>query len=114
MSKLWTVTKEIQVVVVADSLRDAEWVAQDHECEIDDDGDGWMASEFYLPPGWNRNCIPYGADDDDTIGDLLDRQAEAEKEAKLIAEFNAKQVTLDEVLASRVSGPLAQSGDSDG
>jgi hypothetical protein len=53
--------------------------------------------------------VGFAVQANETIGEILDEQEAAEKEAKMIAEFNAKQVTLDEFLSGhRASGDASE------
>ena len=83
MKKLFRVTLSTDIVVYAENEAEAERIArgrsgydlggtyEDLEPEV------WAV--FSLPEGWDEGCIPFGADDDMTVADLLAMRAESRK-----------------------------------
>lgn len=73
--KLWAVTVEFELVVVADTRDEAERVAQSAVKDCDDVAQV-HASELLpfdaLPYGWDEKCIPYGGHGKKTIREELD------------------------------------------
>lgn len=72
--RLFTVTVETDLVVLAEDDADAEEIA----LRVAQDADEWDATVWHhveLPHGWDANCIPYGDGDPDapdrTIGEWL-------------------------------------------
>jgi len=64
MKKLYTVTVETELVVLADSPEDAEYDAEHWARE--GDFDVFAKEMTYLPNGWEPKCIPYGENNQDT------------------------------------------------
>lgn len=64
MKKLYTVTVETELVVLADSPEDAEYNAEHWARE--GDFDVFAKEMTYLPNGWEPEALPYGKFDDDT------------------------------------------------
>lgn len=96
MKKLYNVTIEVEVVVVAESESDARKHAQDaiDEVSFENDVDYDVRELVYLSGNWDLNCIPFGDRDGDdpdrTIQGWLDAGA-GEKYLKLGAFFDAQK-----------------------
>jgi hypothetical protein len=79
--RLFTVSIEAEVVVLAESQEQAEEIAQKAAGTID--GDQWEASPASpmtcMPGGWDGECIPFGDGDpqepDRTIAQWIERGA---------------------------------------
>jgi hypothetical protein len=91
--RLFTVSFETEVVVLADSQEQAEKIAQRSVRSID--ADQWDASASpmsCMPGGWDGGCIPFGAGDpqepDRTIAEWIERGA-APGYADLLAKLKA-------------------------
>lgn len=76
MKKLYTVTIEAEIVVLADSEEEAAEEAQDAMSELSSyDYDIHAMPMRYLPGGWDRKTLPFGTEDDKTIQEWLDAGA---------------------------------------
>lgn len=80
--KLWAVTIERTIMVLADSDTEAEQLAQEKEREeCLNDPDFLTAIEandlMRVPPPW-RDCIPYGGTDDLNCQQILESAATVE------------------------------------
>lgn len=75
MKKLYTVEVTYKVVVIAGSIAEAEKEAQLAAPDVDAD---LYVSAFYLPSGWDGECLPFGdqdGEDELTIGELIEKGA---------------------------------------
>lgn len=69
-----TVTREVEMVVCAESDSAAADIAEDAFEEAwanSDDCADVFVTDYRLPRGWDESCLPYGDSDDRTIGDIL-------------------------------------------
>jgi len=72
--KLYTRVISTEVVVYAESAErateiiteDLRHIIQNETFDVEDEGE-----MIAIPGGWELNCIPYGANNDRTLGDLL-------------------------------------------
>jgi hypothetical protein len=70
--RLWVVTLAAEVAVLAESMADAEDEAREALRSGDVDPEPDRPSPMtWLPAGWDKSCIPYGADGDETIEDAI-------------------------------------------
>ena len=73
MKKLYRATFEIEAIVAADNVDEAFDVARDFATDIVTEEAPYPniaeidANKAVLPPNWDDRCIPYGADNDNTI-----------------------------------------------
>ena len=73
IKKLYRATFEIEAIVAAENVDEAFDVARDFANEIVTEEAPYPniaeidPNKAILPPSWNKDCIPYGADNDDTI-----------------------------------------------
>ena len=77
--KLFHVNLEYDLVVVADDENEAERIAKsvmrDESAEATLVSATEMKNKSDIPPGgWEDNCIPWGSEDDDTIGQILEEE----------------------------------------
>lgn len=99
MKKLYSVTITGEVVVVADSIEDAERIAE-HDVDHFDMQLSASADRhgFFMPYGWDDGSIPFGEGDkanpDKTIAEWKEEARLAKLEAEFAAEFAAKQIPL--------------------
>ncbi len=69
--KLWNVTLETEIVVVADTLEEAGLVAEQslRDPNFEGIGEDMTVQTVFpfrsLPAGWGDDCIPWGADNAD-------------------------------------------------
>jgi hypothetical protein len=90
--RLYVVTVESEVLVVARNREEAEKLAQDES--FDFDGPDYHASEMtYMPAVWDKDCLPYGLRDekepDRTVGEWI--EAGAAPAYKSLAEMRERQ-----------------------
>ena len=85
--KLWTVTMQTEVVVVAENEFEAEESAQAALREGDLDHSSVVQGMSYIPSGWNKNSIPWGdrseEDPDRTLGQWIELGAAPEYQKSL-------------------------------
>lgn len=63
MKKLYVVSIETEIVVIAEDEAEAEMAARDAALDVESD---FAAREMtYLPSGWESDSIPYGDGDDE-------------------------------------------------
>lgn len=100
MSKrLYVVHVEFEFAALVDSPEEARALV-DHamrdETTIGDDACVTEAksTDYCLPNGWDGDGLVYGVDDDTTWDTAVAEEKAADEEAKRIAEFAAKQVSL--------------------
>jgi len=76
--RLYTVTLSLELVVIAETEADAQRVALDvvTSGECMEEPEPTDAAELsYLPGGYDLDCLPYGGDRDETIGELIEQGA---------------------------------------
>ena len=93
--KLWNVSIEYEIIVVAEDSDEAEEIAERVARKMDDEPFVHASSMSYYPAGDTDKCIPYGEDDTPslTIGEWKKRIA-TEKEAVAV-ETSLKESTVD-------------------
>ena len=97
MKKLYTVTVETEIVVLADSPEDAEYDAEHWARE--GDFDVFAKEMAYLPDGWELGCLAYSSESDDrTIGKLIE-EGYAPEYVKTKARIEVAQNRLKEARA---------------
>lgn len=73
--KLIIMTAETSVVVYAEDEKEAIDIIRTNITDITreiSDLDFMASYNYYIPEGWDENCIPYGSDDDRTIKEILE------------------------------------------
>lgn len=99
MKKLYVVSIEVEVVVIADDEEDAREAASDALHEMDSfDHDYNVQPMRFLPGGWDGGEIPFGTRDDDDDGPEKDVNAwiaagAAPELTRRMAEKEAKRST---------------------
>jgi hypothetical protein len=88
MKKLFVVSTELEVVVLAETKEDAEKLVNHERISDLAQGDlGWHAQPMMWMPGdWDTSCLPFGGDDNtdcQTIGELIEEGAAPEYSAQL-------------------------------
>lgn len=100
--KLYTVEITREVVVLADSRDAAEEIAADERHDIESDCEPSIDAHaaLALPFGWDDSSRPYHAlargdgRADWTVGQWRAATADADAEARRVAEFNARQLAM--------------------
>jgi hypothetical protein len=94
--KLYTVTIEAEIVVVADDAAEAEEAAHDAMSDLSSyDYDISATPMRFLPSGWEMNAIPYGENADDDP----DRTVDGWIRAGAGEEYLASRKRFDEQMA---------------
>lgn len=80
--KLWTVTFSDEIIVLAESEEEAREIAEDNKRELDFEPESVLETT-YLPGGWELDSLPFGTDDDQSIGKLIEQGAAPEYTKRL-------------------------------
>ena len=94
--KLFVVTAEIEVIVLAESREEAEKITNEQRLHDVAQGElGWHAQEMtWIPADWDISCLPFSDDQHDcqTIGELIDAGA-APTYSTLLAAHNKRETS---------------------
>jgi len=95
LKRLFTVTIENEIVVLAENKEEAEEIAQDSLGDLDSHSwDAHATPMATLPAGWEADAIPYGPgvkdEPDRTVGTWIERGA-APEYTKLAAKLSTNK-----------------------